>query len=144
MQQCHYSDVIKSAMASQITSISIVYLTVCSVEYQSKHQSSSSLAFVGDVTGHRWIPRTMKGQLRGKFFHLMTSTCYPSLSIRGLQYRAWAYGLIASETDLTNIFFCDPTVNISILNSIISNISCIVAEILFVLDKEINCHKQYG
>ena len=28
----------------------------------------------GESTGDRWIPRT-KGQLRGKYFHLMTSSC---------------------------------------------------------------------
>ena len=34
----HYSDVIVSAMASQITGISIVYSTVCSGADQGKHQ----------------------------------------------------------------------------------------------------------
>ena len=29
----------------------------------------------GEFTGDRWIPRT-KGQLRGKCFHLITSSCY--------------------------------------------------------------------
>ena len=41
---------------------------------QSKHQSSASLAFVWGIHRDRWIPRT-KGQLRGKCFHLMTSSC---------------------------------------------------------------------
>ena len=40
----HYSDVMISAMASQITSASIVCSTVCSVADQRKHQSSASLA----------------------------------------------------------------------------------------------------
>ena len=31
----------------------------------------------GEFTGGRWIPRT-NGQLRGKCFHLMTSSCLPS------------------------------------------------------------------
>ena len=31
-------------------------------------------ALCGEFTGGRWIPRT-KGQLRGKVFHLMTSSC---------------------------------------------------------------------
>ena len=41
------------AMASQITSLTIVYSTVYSGEDQRKHQSSASLAFVGNsmVTG---------------------------------------------------------------------------------------------
>ena len=42
----HYSDVIMSAMASQITGVSIVYSTVCSGADQGKYQSSASLAFV--------------------------------------------------------------------------------------------------
>ena len=42
----HYSDVIMCAMASQITSLRIVYSTVYSDTDQIKHQSSASLAFV--------------------------------------------------------------------------------------------------
>ena len=66
-------------MASQVTSLMIVYSTVYSGTDQRKHQSSTSLAFVRGI--HRWIPRT-NGQLRRKCFHLMTSTCteYPGLS----------------------------------------------------------------
>ena len=41
-----------SAMASQITGVSIVYSTVCSGADQWKHQSSASLAFVRGF--HRW------------------------------------------------------------------------------------------
>ena len=43
---CHYSDVIMSAVASQIAVVSIVYWTVCSGAGQRKHQSFVSLAFV--------------------------------------------------------------------------------------------------
>ena len=42
----HYDDVIMSAKASQITSLTIVYSTVYSGADQSKHQSSASLSFV--------------------------------------------------------------------------------------------------
>ena len=48
----HYSDVIMGAMASQITSLTIVYWTVYSEADQRKHQSSASLAFVRGI--HRW------------------------------------------------------------------------------------------
>ena len=48
----HYSDVKISAMASQITGVSIAYLTVCSGPNQIKYQSSASLAFMMGV--HRW------------------------------------------------------------------------------------------
>ena len=42
----HYSDVKMSAMVSQITSLTIVYSTICLDADQRKHQSSTSLAFV--------------------------------------------------------------------------------------------------
>ena len=42
----HYGDVIMSAMASQITGVSIVHSTDGPGEDQRKHQSSTSLAFV--------------------------------------------------------------------------------------------------
>ena len=64
----HYSSVIMSAMASQITGVSIVYSTVDSDLDQRKHQSSASLVFVRGIP--RWIPLT-KGQWHGKCFHLM-------------------------------------------------------------------------
>ena len=48
----HYSEVIMGAMASQITSLTIVYSTVYSGTDQRKHQSSTSLAFVRGI--HRW------------------------------------------------------------------------------------------
>ena len=62
-----------NTIASQITSLMIVYSTFYSDADQSKHQSSASLAFVWGIHRDRWIPRT-KGQLRGKCFHLMTSS----------------------------------------------------------------------
>ena len=49
-RELHYIDVIMSAMASQITSFTIVYSTVYSGVDQRKHQSSASLAFVGGNT----------------------------------------------------------------------------------------------
>ena len=48
----HYSDVIMSAMAPQITGNSMVYSTVCSGADQRKHKKSASLAFVRGT--HRW------------------------------------------------------------------------------------------
>ena len=57
----HYSGVIMGTMASQITSLTIVYSTVYSGADQRKHQSSSSLAFVRGI--HWWpvkVPVTRK------------------------------------------------------------------------------------
>ena len=48
----HYVDVIMGMMASQITSLTIVYSTVYSGADQRIHQSSASLAFVRGI--HRW------------------------------------------------------------------------------------------
>ena len=45
----HYSDVILGVIASQITSLTIVYSTVYSDADQRKHQSSASLAFVRGI-----------------------------------------------------------------------------------------------
>ena len=61
----HYDDVIMTTMASQITSLTIVYSTVYSGAYQRKHQSSASLAFARGIhrrpanSPHKW-PITRK------------------------------------------------------------------------------------
>ena len=61
----HYRDAIMGAMASQITSLTILYSTVHSGEDQRKHQSSASLAFVWGIhrrpvnSPHKW-PVTRK------------------------------------------------------------------------------------
>ena len=64
-----------TTMASQITSLTVVYSIVYSGADQRKHQCSASLAFVRGIHRDRWIPRT-NGQKRGKCFHLMTSSRY--------------------------------------------------------------------
>ena len=61
----HYGDVIMGAIASQITSLAIVYSTVYSDTNQRKHQSSASLSFVRGIhrgpvnSPHKW-PVTRK------------------------------------------------------------------------------------
>ena len=50
VESAHYSDVIVGAMASQITSLTVIYSTVYSRADQRKHQSFASLAYVI----HRW------------------------------------------------------------------------------------------
>ena len=54
----HYSDLIISTMASQITSVSIVYSTACSGTGHRKYQSSASLAFVREI--HTWWRHQME------------------------------------------------------------------------------------
>ena len=69
----YYSDVIMGTMASQITSLTIVYSTVYSGADQRKHQSSTSLAFVRE--NHRWpVISPHKCPVTRKCFHLMTSS----------------------------------------------------------------------
>ena len=48
----HYTDVKMSTIATQITRVLIVYLTVCPGADQRKRQSSASLAYVRGI--HRW------------------------------------------------------------------------------------------
>ena len=63
----HDSDFVMSAMASQITSLTIVYSTVYSGANQRKHQSSASLAFVWGI--HRWpVNSPRKGPVTRKMF----------------------------------------------------------------------------
>ena len=63
----HYSDVITSAMASQITGVSIVYSIVCSGADQRKHQCSASLTFVSGI--HQWPANPPhEGPVTGKMF----------------------------------------------------------------------------
>ena len=57
----YHSDVIITMMASQITSLTVVYSIAYWDADQRKHQSSASLTFVRGIHRDRWIPRT-KGQ----------------------------------------------------------------------------------
>ena len=61
----HYSDVITSAMASQITSLAIVYSTVYSGTDQRKHQSSALLA---RCEGNSPVNSPHKGPVTRKMF----------------------------------------------------------------------------
>ena len=81
----HYCDVINSAVASQITDVSIIYLTVCSSVDQRKHQSSALLAFVRGI--HRWpVNSPHKGPVMRECFHRTSSWVSPSLA---LQSKTW-------------------------------------------------------
>ena len=63
----HYSDIIMSYTASQITGISIVCSAIFSGADQRKHQISTSLAFVWGI--HRWLNNSPhKGPITWKMF----------------------------------------------------------------------------
>ena len=71
----HYNDTIMSAMASQISCLTIVYSTVYSRADQRKHPSSASVVFVRGI--HRWsVNSPKKWPVAGKMlnFHSMTSS----------------------------------------------------------------------
>ena len=57
----HYNDIVMDAMASEITTLTIVYLTVYSGVDQRKYQTSAPLAFMGGIHRspmnfpHKWL-----------------------------------------------------------------------------------------
>ena len=54
----HDNDVIMGAMASQITSLTIVYSTVYSDADKKNIKAPRHWPLCGEFTGDRWIPRT--------------------------------------------------------------------------------------
>ena len=71
-EQYHCDDVIMSAVASQITSLTIVYSTVFSDAGQRKHPSSASLVFVWGI--HRWpVNSPHKWPAKGQMFHFQSA-----------------------------------------------------------------------
>ena len=63
----HYSDIIMSSVASQITVVWNIYSTVCSGADERRHQSSASLAFVRGI--HRGPVNSLhKGSVTRKMY----------------------------------------------------------------------------
>ena len=54
----HYSDVTMGTMASQITSLEIVYLTVIQTQIKENIEAPRQWPLYGEFTMDRWIPRT--------------------------------------------------------------------------------------
>ena len=94
----HYSDVLMGAIASQITSLTIVYSTVYSGTDQRKHQISASLAF-GRVIYQRPVNSPHKWPVTRKMFPfddvIMIGCAYYSV------YLLLVMVLIASFSSLT-------------------------------------------
>ena len=85
----NFIDVIMSAMASQITSVSIISSTVCSGGDQRKYQSSGSLAFV-----------------RGKCFHSITSWCtQPSTFLQNINPTLEHHGVDMFGVLVSHVWF---------------------------------------
>ena len=69
----HYGDVVMGPIASQITSITIVYSTVYSDADQRKHKTSASPTFVWGI--HRGpVNSPHKWPVTRKIFHLLASS----------------------------------------------------------------------
>ena len=82
----HYNDVIMDAIASQITSFTVVYSTVNSGADQRKHQSSASLAFQRRI--HRWpVNSPHKWPVTRKMFPFDESSCVEL--IQDILRRSW-------------------------------------------------------
>ena len=82
----HYNDVIRSAMASQLTSLKTVYSTVYSSSGLRKHQSSGSLAFVMGI--HRWpVNSPHNGPVTRKMFPFDDVIMIKRLGIRASQFQ---------------------------------------------------------
>ena len=107
IQANHSSDVIMSMMASQITSLTIVYSTVHSGADQRKHQSFASLPFVRGI--HRWLVNSPhKGPVTRKMFpfddvfmHLML-IIYSKLL--GTEYHMPVHVYIILRCEIFNVF----------------------------------------
>ena len=69
----HDNDVIMGMMVSQITSLTIDYSQI-----KENIKTPRQWPLCEEFTDDRWIPRT-KGTLRGKCFHLMTSSYWWSM-----------------------------------------------------------------
>ena len=99
----HYSGVIMNAMASHITSLTIVYSTVYSGADQRKHQSSASLTSVRGIH-RRPVNFPHKWPVTRKCFREMTSSCWLSMcsgfTVRIIVANFWAqsHGLFICST----------------------------------------------
>ena len=103
----HYNDVIMGTMASQITSLTVVYSAVYSGADQRKHQSSASLAFVRGI--HRWpVNSPHKGPVTRKMFPFDDDI----MSAPGLQHCRLSMDAASTLFGTLNDMFCCCTCNI--------------------------------
>ena len=95
----HYSDVIMGSIASQITSLTIVYSTVYSGADQRTHQSSASMAFVWGI--HRWLVNSPhKGPVAWKMFP------FDDVIVFQDGFTVTGYRTIAKRNNAWTIFIC--------------------------------------
>ena len=88
------------AIASQITSTTIVYLTVYSGADQRKHQSLASLAFVRGI--HRWpVNSPHKWLVTRKMFPFDDVIMISSHFVKGMTYYHYYYIFIVISSSIT-------------------------------------------
>ena len=86
--EIHYNDVIMSAVASQITSLTIVYSAFYWGTDERNHQSSTPLAFVRGI--HRWpVNSTHKGPVTRKMFPFDDIIMSCSAILQQLLFELW-------------------------------------------------------
>ena len=113
-----YNDVIMNTMASQITSLTIVYSTVYSGADQRKHQSFASLAFV------RGIPR---GPVNSPHKGPVTRKMFP---FDDVVMTIWISAKLHSSTYVRTVIYCHNTMHNCIMFS--WHIGCLVAHVFFI------------
>ena len=88
----YYSNIIMGAMASQITSLTIIYSIVYSGADQRKHQSAVSLVFVRGI--HQW-PANSRANNAENFYHLMTALWISALetNFKEVWIKFWTFSL---------------------------------------------------
>ena len=106
----HYDDVIMNTLASQITSLAIVYSIVYSDADQRKHQSSASLAFVRGI--HRGpVNSPHKGPVTRKMFPFDDVIMIDCMPINNIVFSGWiVIGL--SNTDVMFLIMTSSNGNI--------------------------------
>ena len=111
----HHIDVIMSAMASQITGVSVVYSTVVSDADQRKHQSFASLAFVWGI--HQW-PRNMFpfGDVIMNCFQLRFTHSLMPHNMMVLYYCHLPYFHVANSTFVLS-FYINVVLTLSVCNT---------------------------
>ena len=108
-----YNDVIMSAMASQITSLTIVCSTVYSGGDQTKHQISASLAFVRGI--HRGpVNSPHKGSVTRKMFpfdHVIMTKCEHGMFAYKYDHNVKVFCLVP------NLMYCYLSFNMCFANA---------------------------
>ena len=99
----HYCDVIMGAIASQITSLTIVYSTVYSDADQRKHQSSASLAFVRGIhrgavnSPHKWPVTRKMFPFDDVIMEMVLWWSYKHISLRCVMRQPWYASLLFAD-----------------------------------------------